>query len=66
MLLMASIFNCLDPILTIAACLSYRSPFTSPFGMQTEADRAHDKFAASASDHLAALEAYEVLGPFVD
>jgi HrpA-like RNA helicase len=61
MLIMASIFNCLDPILTVAACLSYRSPFASPFGMQDEADRAHERFASSMSDHLAALEAYQVI-----
>ncbi len=60
MLIMASVFGCLDACLTVAACLSYRSPFASPFGMQDEADRAHEKFASSMSDHLAALEAYQV------
>lgn len=34
MLIVGSILGCLDPILTIAACLSYKSPFSYPFGRQ--------------------------------
>lgn len=58
MLIIGSILGCLEPILTIAACLSYKSPFSNPFGMQQEADRAHAKYGSALSDHIAALEAY--------
>lgn len=58
MLIIGSILGCLEPILTIAACLSYKSPFANPFGMQQEADRAHAKYGSALSDHIAALEAY--------
>ena len=30
MLLFGAMFSCLDPILTIAACLSYKDPFIVP------------------------------------
>ena len=58
MLIIGSIMGCLEPILTIAACLSYKSPFVYPVGMQQEAALAHARFASSGFDHLAALEAY--------
>ena len=32
LLILGSVFKCLDSALTIAACLSYRSPFVAPFG----------------------------------
>jgi ATP-dependent RNA helicase DHX36 len=31
MMLFGTIFQCLDPILTIASCLAYRDPFVLPF-----------------------------------
>lgn len=31
---MGSILGCLEPILTVSACLSYKSPFSKPFGKQ--------------------------------
>lgn len=40
MLLFGAIFQCLDPILTIAAAMSFKSPFVRPFGKEDEADRA--------------------------
>jgi ATP-dependent RNA helicase DHX29 len=43
-LLMATLFRCLDPALTIAATLNSKSPFLSPFGMEQEADRAKSSF----------------------
>ncbi len=58
MLIIGSILGCLEPILTIAACLSYKSPFSNPFGLQQEADRAHAKYGSAFSDHIAALEAF--------
>ena len=36
--------RCLDPIITIAACISFKSPFVRPFGKEDEADRARDTF----------------------
>jgi len=38
-ILMAAMFRCLDPALTIAAALNSKSPFMTPFGMEQEADR---------------------------
>lgn len=43
-LLMATIFRCLDPALTIAATLTSKSPFVNPFGFEREADRAKQSF----------------------
>jgi len=43
-LLMAAIFRCLDPALTIAATLNSKSPFLTPFGHEEEADRAKNSF----------------------
>ena len=43
-LLMATIFRCLDPALTIAATLNSKSPFLTPFGHEREADRAKGSF----------------------
>lgn len=43
-LLMATIFKCLDPALTIAATLNSKSPFLSPFGKEDEADRQKASF----------------------
>lgn len=47
-----------DSILTIAACLSHKSPFVSPFNKRQEADRKKKEFALYNSDHLTALKAY--------
>lgn len=46
LLLIAVIFRCLDPALTIAAALSSKSPFVTPLGMEEEADRAKNSFRA--------------------
>lgn len=60
MLLMGSIFQCLDPALTIAAALSHRSPFVLPINRKEEADAAKRSFAGdSCSDHIAILKAFE-------
>lgn len=44
MILFGSMFRCLDPVLTIAACLSFKSPFVRPFGKEAEADAAREGF----------------------
>ncbi|XP_074264204.1 DExH-box ATP-dependent RNA helicase DExH1 isoform X2 [Silene latifolia] len=60
MLLMGSIFQCLNPALTIAAALAYRNPFVLPIDRKEQADAAKRSFAGdSCSDHIALLKAYE-------
>ncbi|XP_059087523.1 putative ATP-dependent RNA helicase DHX57 [Tigriopus californicus] len=59
LMLFGSIFRCLDAALTIAACLSNRSPFLSPFGKRDEAKKKKLKFAIVNSDHLTTLRAYQ-------
>ncbi|KAF9108800.1 ATP-dependent RNA helicase dhx29 [Mortierella sp. AM989] len=58
MILFGSIFKCLDPILTIAAMLSFKSPFVTPFGAEDEADAAKAKFKLADSDMLTWYNAY--------
>jgi len=43
-LLIATVFRCLDPALTIAATLNSKSPFITPMGQEHEADRAKSSF----------------------
>lgn len=59
-MLFGAIFRCLDSALTIAACLSYKSPFSAPFNKRDEADAKKKDFAVANSDQLTALKAYTV------
>ncbi|XP_028549002.1 DExH-box ATP-dependent RNA helicase DExH1 isoform X2 [Dendrobium catenatum] len=60
MLLMGSIFQCLDPALTIASALAYRDPFVLPVSRKEEADDAKRSFASdTCSDHIALLKAFD-------
>merc|ERR1719357_137770 len=59
LMLYGAVFRCLDAALTIAACLSYRSPFVSPFSEREAANRARSRFAAGNSDQLTAWRAYK-------
>lgn len=43
-LLIATLFRCLDPALTIAATLNAKSPFVTPMGLEQAADRAKMTF----------------------
>lgn len=52
-------FQSVDSVLTIAACLSYKSPFVSPFNKRNEADKRKKSFAICNSDHLTILRAYK-------
>lgn len=53
MLLFGSIFSCINPILTIAACLSYKDPFVVPLGKEMEADLKRKQFSHGInSDHI--------------
>ena len=57
-LLIASLFRCLDPALTIAATLNSKSPFVSPFGFTEEANRAKLSFRVENSDFLTIHNAF--------
>ena len=59
LMLLGAMFGCGDEALTVAATLSYRSPFLSPPQKREEADRAKHLFATGQSDHLTALRAYQ-------
>lgn len=59
MLVLASLFHCLDPVLTIAAGLSgTKSPFLTPLGKEQEARAAHAKFEVRQSDFLTLANAF--------
>lgn len=60
LMLFGAIFQCFDSVLTIAASLSYKSPFVSPFSKRNEADKRKRMFAIGCSDHLTVLNAYKV------
>ncbi|XP_076923997.1 DExH-box ATP-dependent RNA helicase DExH5, mitochondrial-like isoform X2 [Bidens hawaiensis] len=60
MLILGAIFNCLDPILTVAAGLSVRDPFLAPLDKKDLAEAAKAQFSHDHhSDHLALVRAYE-------
>ncbi|XP_038701366.1 DExH-box ATP-dependent RNA helicase DExH1 isoform X2 [Tripterygium wilfordii] len=60
LLLMGSVFQCLNSALTIAAALAHRDPFVLPIDRKTEADAAKRSFAGdSCSDHIALVKAFE-------
>jgi len=59
-MLFGAIFGCLDSVLTIAACLSYKSPFVAPFQKKEQADLRKREFSTGNSDHLTILNAYKV------
>ncbi|BFZ63809.1 ATPdependent RNA helicase [Saitoella coloradoensis] len=58
LIVMACIFGCLDPCLTIAAAMSIKSPFVAPIDKRAEADMKKRAFATGMSDHLTVLSAY--------
>ncbi|EIN14170.1 P-loop containing nucleoside triphosphate hydrolase protein [Punctularia strigosozonata HHB-11173 SS5] len=51
-LLVATLFRCLDPALTIAAALNSKSPFLTPFGHEDEAEARKNVFRIENSDFL--------------
>ncbi|KAI8061084.1 P-loop containing nucleoside triphosphate hydrolase protein [Gongronella butleri] len=59
MLLLGAIFQCLDPILTIAATMSLKSPFVSPMDKREEARKAREQFFFGRSDWLTDQRAYD-------
>ncbi|KAI8990673.1 P-loop containing nucleoside triphosphate hydrolase protein [Trametes punicea] len=59
MLILATVFRCLNPILTVAACLSSKPLFVSPIDKREEASQARAKFATGNSDLLTDANAYD-------
>eukprot|EP00928_Gymnodinium_smaydae_P010064 TRINITY_DN1377_c0_g2_i1.p1 TRINITY_DN1377_c0_g2~~TRINITY_DN1377_c0_g2_i1.p1 ORF type:complete len:1082 (-),score=211.79 TRINITY_DN1377_c0_g2_i1:112-3357(-) len=60
MLLLAGLFRCFQPMMTICASLGYKSPFVCPMGKEKEANEAKRNLARqSNSDHFALAYAYE-------
>ncbi|XP_015679739.1 ATP-dependent RNA helicase DHX29, partial [Protobothrops mucrosquamatus] len=58
MLIFGAIFGCLDPVATLAAVMTEKSPFTTPIGRKDEADLAKSFLALANSDHLTIYKAY--------
>ncbi|KAG0464187.1 hypothetical protein HPP92_020256 [Vanilla planifolia] len=60
MLIMGSVFRCVDPILTVVSGLSSRDPFLLPQDKKDLAGTAKSRFSAKDySDHMALVRAYE-------
>jgi ATP-dependent RNA helicase DHX29 len=58
LVLLASMFGCIDVAITIAAILSAKSPFLTPFGARQRADAARLAFKKGDSDLLTSYNAY--------
>ncbi|CED84855.1 atp-dependent rna helicase a [Phaffia rhodozyma] len=58
MLVLAAIFKCLDPIVTIAAILSSKPLFLSPMDKRDQAQKARAQFVTANSDLLTDAKAY--------
>ncbi|KAG6849981.1 hypothetical protein H0H93_002983 [Arthromyces matolae] len=58
MLILAIVFQCLDPILTVVAALSSKPLFLSPIDKRDEAAQAKGRFSTGASDLLTDVSAY--------
>lgn len=58
-LLVAALFRCLDPALTIAATLNSKSPFITPFGFEAQANAAKKGFATDNSDFLTLVNVFD-------
>ena len=58
LILLGTVFRCLDVAITVAAILSSKSPFSAPFGQRTQADNARAAFRRADSDVLTIYNAY--------
>uniref|UniRef100_UPI003AAEB046 ATP-dependent RNA helicase DHX29 isoform X1 n=1 Tax=Centroberyx gerrardi TaxID=166262 RepID=UPI003AAEB046 len=58
MLIYGAILGCLDPIATIAAAITEKSPFSTPMHRREEANLAKAALALANSDHLTIYNAY--------
>ena len=59
LVLLSSTFACVDIAITIAAILSSKSPFLTPFGARQRAEVAHLSFKKGDSDLLTMYNAYQ-------
>ncbi|PFH52275.1 hypothetical protein AMATHDRAFT_57321 [Amanita thiersii Skay4041] len=59
MLVFGVIFQCLEPILTITACLSSKPLFVSPMDKRDEVNQAKARFLHDGSDLLTNVRAYD-------
>ncbi|KAF2687783.1 ATP-dependent RNA helicase A [Lentithecium fluviatile CBS 122367] len=59
LVLLASMFGCVDVAITVAAILSSKSPFLTPFGARQRADAARLAFKKGDSDLLTTYNAYK-------
>nr|XP_022918693.1 putative ATP-dependent RNA helicase DHX57 [Onthophagus taurus] len=59
LILYGAIFGCVDSALTMAAVLSSKTPFVTPFNKKNEADAKKREFSAGKSDQITALRAYK-------
>ncbi|KAJ3022122.1 hypothetical protein HKX48_006951 [Thoreauomyces humboldtii] len=57
-LLFGSLFRCVSTALTVAACMSSKSPFTSAMDAREDARAARERFASDKSDWLTDARAY--------
>eukprot|EP00051_Salpingoeca_urceolata_P013946 m.176717 g.176717 ORF g.176717 m.176717 type:complete len:1482 (-) comp17950_c0_seq3:91-4536(-) len=58
LLIFGAMLQCLDPVLSMACCLSYKSPFVSPMDKREEARAARAQFSTAKSDILTVLTAF--------
>lgn len=58
LILLGTIFKCLDMAITVAAILSSKSPFVAPFGQRNQADTVRLGFRRGDSDLLTVYNAY--------
>ncbi|EFX03995.1 ATP dependent RNA helicase [Grosmannia clavigera kw1407] len=58
LVLMGTVFRCLDMAITVAAVLSSKSPFVAPFGQRAQADAVRLGFRRGDSDLLTIYNAY--------
>ncbi|CAG8974708.1 hypothetical protein HYALB_00010100 [Hymenoscyphus albidus] len=58
LILLGSIFRCLDAVITVAAILSSKSPFVAPFGARNQADTIKQSYRRGDSDLLTVYNAY--------
>ncbi|KAK3942928.1 ATP-dependent RNA helicase DHX29 [Diplogelasinospora grovesii] len=58
LILLGTVFKCLDMAITVAAILSSKSPFVAPFGQRNQADTVRKGFRRGDSDLLTVYNAY--------
>ncbi|TWU71680.1 hypothetical protein ED733_001698 [Metarhizium rileyi] len=58
LILLGTVFKCLDMAITVAAILSSKSPFSAPWGQRAQVDNARMAFRRADSDLLTIYNAY--------